>query len=740
MKIGILTFHWATNHGGILQAYALQKYLSEAISDSEVLIIDYWPAKYQKSIKRAISSRRLSAIINNLKDVKKENIIAPFRSKINKTYRYYSEKQLRDFPPPVDILITGSDQVWNEFYTMKGEGGITTAYFLPFQPNAKRISYAASFGFVTLKPEMEKIIKPCLEKFDAISVREQTGKAILDKIGIDSVVVCDPTLLLKSENYEKLCQNNIDGEYIAEYVLRAQSRETMIFVSEIEKEVSFNKNTVRIGMFPIEEWLGAIKDASCLVTNSFHGVVFALKFHTPFFVVSENKNLKGMNDRFHTLLDVVGLKDRVISNISDVKEQLDKPIDWESVDRKLDYYAEISKNYLLSNCTESSGKKTINFYKRSECCGCGACAQICPRKCIEMVQDTEGFLYPKINESECVRCGKCYNVCHIKNDFPRKGKISETYYAKNVNRDVRVNSSSGGIFAELAESVLSEHGVVFGAAFSSDWRNVNHIAVQSSEELYKLIGSKYVQSEIGESFVEAKEYLESGKKVLFAGTPCQIHGLYSFLNKDYTNLVTIEVICHGVPSKKVWDKYLDGILEKQNGDISNVSFRFKEPGWRNYSLKFEFEGGSVKSSPVSTDPYMQALLNNLSLRPSCYDCGCKDMVGVSDITLGDAWGIENYCKELDDNMGTSVIFVRTSTGKDMINRVSSNLQIVKADGYEECLKYNPAICSSVVMPNRRSEFFEDLNQASRLDKIIKRYCKTPIIIKVKRFAKKILKG
>ena len=740
MKIGILTFHWATNHGGILQAYALQKYLTNAIPDSDVVIIDYWPARYQKNVKRALRSRRLSAIVNNLKDVKKEKILAPFRAKMKKTYRYYSQKQLQDFPPQVDVLISGSDQIWNEFYTMKGEGGVTTAYFLPFQPNAKHISYAASFGFASLKPEMEKIIKPCLEKFDAISVREQTGKAILDKIGVNSNVVCDPTLLLGRDDYLELCGGEICADYTAKYILRAQSAETITLIKGIEKTVGGSRKIVDISLFSIEEWLGAIKDAKCLVTNSFHGVVFALKFHTPFFVIGENRGLSGMNDRFNTLLSVVGLTDRFVSDINDVNAQIENKIDWDAVDQRLNDYSETGKQYLLNNCVEPKKKKMINFYRRSECCGCGACASTCPKGCIEMVADSEGFLYPKINEAECINCGKCYDICHIKNGMPEKKPINRSFYARTHREELRLGSSSGGIFTELAECVLKNNGIVFGAAFSEDRRRVEHISVESCEELERLRGSKYLQSEIGNTFAEARTFLNEGKTVLYSGTPCQIRGLRSFLNKDYDNLICVDVICHGAPSGKVWNAYLDYVELKNSSNVREACFRCKDTGWKGYSLKLVLENGGVKKNSHSQDLFMQTFLKDKSLRPSCYDCVCKETSGVADITLGDAWGIENYCPALYDNKGTSLVFVRTKKGAELFENIVGNIDFVKAKTFEESLRYNGAMISSVNLPSDRAAFFSDLNKGLRFDKLTKKYCKTPFTIRAKRVVKSVLKA
>lgn len=344
MKIGIMTFHWAINHGALLQAFSLQRFLIDNIPNSNVIIINYYPRKYDKRIRRIFSSPNPIAIINNLKEYKKERRIRAFRNSLKMTERYYSTEELCDNLTDEDVLICGSDQIWNEYYTLHGENKVTTAYFLPFCPNAVHISYAASFGSMAIKPETEKIIKPLLDRFDAISVREQSGVSILRNLNIQSELVCDPTFLIDTDMFISK-EKNINNTTV-KLILRKQNREIQELINEAMKVVSADNKIVNIEGYSVPKWLSSIRDASFLVTNSFHGMVFALKFHTPFIVISESGSRSGMNDRFTTLLNTLGLNDRLIKS----KEQMDvihKRIDWCQTDEKIKGYSLKSKEYLI---------------------------------------------------------------------------------------------------------------------------------------------------------------------------------------------------------------------------------------------------------------------------------------------------------------------------------------------------------------------------------------------------------
>lgn len=350
MKIGILTFHWASNHGAILQAYALQQYLCSINPEYDVQVIDYYPEKYDKSFKRIFKSLNPIAIKKNYNEYRKEKKIKDFRSKLNRTKRFYTTYELEKDIDLFDLVIVGSDQVWNEAFTLRGEGKITTIYYLPFVGKFRKISYAASFGYETMSTEIKEIVLPLLEKFDAISVREKSGQKLLKEVGVPSQVVCDPTLLLHKEEYQKICEGKCAEKFIAKYVLRKQTSETIQQIDKIIASSKDDKNVIDIEMTSIEKWLNLIKNASLLVTNSFHGVVFSLIFHTPFVVVLENSSRQGMNDRLLTLLSYVDLQDRIISNNTDMGLKDLKDIDWEYIDKSILSISEKSKDFLLYNC------------------------------------------------------------------------------------------------------------------------------------------------------------------------------------------------------------------------------------------------------------------------------------------------------------------------------------------------------------------------------------------------------
>ena len=339
------------------------------------------------------------------------------------------------------------------------------------------------------------------------------------------------------------------------------------------------------------------------------------------------------------------------------------------------------------------------------CCGCSACAQICPKQCISLKEDKEGFLYPAVDNSSCIDCGLCEKTCPVINqNEPKKPVV--TLAAVNSDESVRLASSSGGIFTLLAERTIDNGGVVFGAAFDENW-NVKHICIDRKSELPKLRGSKYVQSIIGNCYKEAKTYLDTGKEVLFSGTPCQITGLKKFIRKDYKNLKTVDVVCHGTPSPKVWRKYLEEVsLEHNIEKITDIQFRDKTEGWKNFSLsiKYKDKEGAEKTfrETLNENIFMRCFLSNLCLRPSCYACPARNGKSGSDITLADLWGAENICPESDDDKGVSLVLLR--------NKEFSLTGFEKKEiEYSKAVMYNPSIESDVALPDKRDRFFRLLH-------------------------------
>lgn len=378
----------------------------------------------------------------------------------------------------------------------------------------------------------------------------------------------------------------------------------------------------------------------------------------------------------------------------------------------------------------------IEIKNKVNCCGCHACYSICPVKAIKMERDEKGFEYPVVDKEKCINCGLCEKACPIINNknSDKTKKDIKAYACMNKDLQTRMKSSSGGIFTLIAEDILSLNGVVFGASFNENFEVV-HSYIEKKEDIYKFQGSKYVQSKIGDTYKKAKEFLESDRYVLFTGTPCQIEGLYQYLQKDYDKLYTQDLICHGVPSPKVWNKYLEEKNEKYKGNPKEISFREKEKsGWQNFGMKIEYQN-DIYLSKHSEDVYMKAFLRDICLRDSCYNCNFKKKVRNSDITLADFWGIGNIDKELNDDKGTSLVIINSKDGQDLFEKVKENL-IYKVVDFEEAIKYNPNMTKSAKIQNKRKSFFNNLED-NDLKNLVKKYTKKKASKRIRRILGKV---
>lgn len=364
----------------------------------------------------------------------------------------------------------------------------------------------------------------------------------------------------------------------------------------------------------------------------------------------------------------------------------------------------------------------IRISQSENCCGCHACAEICPKQCIIMRMDEEGFLYPHVDEVRCIRCGACEKVCPIIQNQPEpKRPLPVAYAAINREENIRSASSSGGVFTLLAESTIDRGGVVFGAAMCPDQYGVHHIAVETKEQLKSLRESKYLQSIIGDTYQQARQALQEGRAVLFSGTPCQIEGLRCFLGREYDTLLCVDVICHGVPSPLVWKTYLSELEVKLGQKVDGVSFRKKEPGWKQYSMQLRSQGREIYQIQSWENPYMKAFLQNICLRPSCYNCRFKKLHRVSDITLGDYWGIQRQYPKMDDDKGTSLVILHTPKGKAIFRQVQDQLKVQKAEVLA-ALQQNPSMRESSPMNLNRQEFFRNLGKVP-FEILVKKYAR-----------------
>lgn len=343
--------------------------------------------------------------------------------------------------------------------------------------------------------------------------------------------------------------------------------------------------------------------------------------------------------------------------------------------------------------------------EKENCTGCSACKSVCPVNAIKMLEDIDGFLVPIVDDDICIKCGKCIRVCPANKD--RKSKKTSsfpiTYAAINKERECLKVSSSGGIFPVIANKILNNNGVVFGCAWSEQLK-AEHIFIEGHNDLTKLQGSKYVQSYIGNSYINAKEFLDSGREVLFTGTPCQIAGLNSFLNKEYDNLITIDLICHGVPSQAFFDGYLNELSKSSKLKVVDFKFRDKKYGTR-YIGKAEFENSKTKKFNPSSSYYYNYFLKGHIFRESCYTCpyACPQREG--DFTLGDYWGIEKYHPKFESREGSSVILVNTQKAQFVIETIKEKLELIPSD-FKKASANNGPLRKPTRKNSKRDEIFK----------------------------------
>lgn len=370
----------------------------------------------------------------------------------------------------------------------------------------------------------------------------------------------------------------------------------------------------------------------------------------------------------------------------------------------------------------------IKIIDKKDCCGCGACVQKCPKQCISFQEDNEGFLYPIVNETICIDCKLCEKVCPIINKL-KPQELPKTLIAlKHIDEKIRKTSSSGGAFTAIASKIIKNGGVVFGAQFNHNWK-VIHSYTETIAGLDAFRGSKYVQSEIGNSYKEVELFLKSDRIVLFTGTPCQVSGLYNFLQKKYDNLYTLDFVCHGVPSPGVFRWYLQEELNRSANlnnkntipippirsipkeeiklpkgiKIQNIYFRDKINGWKKYNFSLHLtkslENGEKESLIFSNNTlknsYLYGFISDIYLRPSCFKCPTKSLTSSSDFTIGDFWGQEFYFPEFDNDTGVSAVIPNTPKAKDFINGLDNVLLLQKP--FNIFLKYNPSIAQSATI-------------------------------------------
>ncbi|MBQ7122254.1 MAG: Coenzyme F420 hydrogenase/dehydrogenase, beta subunit C-terminal domain [Clostridia bacterium] len=678
--IATLTTHAALNYGAVLQAYALHKYIGDLGCKCEVL--NYVPEHVERSyellsVPKNPKGAALSAfqLINYSKRKLRKERFAAFR----KEYlclsgeKIKTHKKLVEETDRYDLVVCGSDQIWSPVLH-----GFDEAYFLSF-PNVKtrRISYAASFGQDIIDDKHMAEIKRRLAGFSDFACREKSAEKIISELtGKEPYPVLDPVFLIEPSEWLKIAKPvNKKSPFNLAYFLSNPGNSPHVFKKHSEKS---GRRVLSIGFSPRDfkygtdcdyslgpcEFIDAIASADFVLTNSFHCTAFAILFGKNFYTrISESKNSR--NDRMITLLKELGLEDRVYTDSRAEELDFDKKIDYEAVNARLEEKKKASKAYLTDIISNLATEEKFRITE-GDCCACGACLCACPKEAIKIEKNENGFYYPYINEESCIRCGKCRTVCPVNNRPKGESWENGEYHALwSNNRIERSEGSSGGAFGLIADDVISQGGVVFGAAYSEDFRSVYQTSTEKVS-LKDLKKSKYVESYTGDVFLQVKNELEKGRPVFYCGTSCQIDGLMSFLGKSYTNLITCDFLCHGVPSAGIYTKYIDN-LESKYGKIKSIDFRSKAFGWKAYCTKAEFESGKTYLKTLFRDPYLRLFFENNILRDSCYGCKRLDNSNA-DLTIGDFWRVCDTDIP-DTNEGISLVCAHTAKGREVTEKL-----------------------------------------------------------------------
>lgn len=756
-KLGILTFNRALNYGAVLQAYALKSVCEDL--GYETHVIDYnqgmddgpHPIRsfIHSSNKKRASVRLLKNILSYYWDRKRWKAFRRFRKEYldeSLPCQQASEIVALDY----DAYVMGSDQIWN--YQITG-GQFDPVYFGRLPKAVVSVVYAASAHDTPFPLDMELKLKEELSEAQApIGIREQKLAEYAGLLtGVTYPVVVDPTLLAGREILERVESKGfpkkpyillyqIDHNPSSDISIRSLGKKFGCKVYSMTVPKLGSTHGKRGGLGP-EEFLSLLDHAEFLVTNSFHGVALSLLLHKQFYVYENG----GVMTRIDGLLDSLNLTDRKVRLVSDIN--LNRKIDYTLVDPELDRLRRDSLSFLkkgldgdrqirYDRIPEEKPLEGCSFSNREkkDCSGCTACVGICPVEAISMKKDPEGFLYPTIDQNSCVHCGACDKFCSFKTVERRDiDDLPEAYGVKHKRSATRISSRSGGAFIAISDIILSKKGVIYGAAMDRNGK-VGHIRAESGRKRDRMKGAKYVQSDLNQTFKKVSEDLNSGRKVLFSGTPCQVAGLKELLEYkkiDQSNLLTCDLVCHGVPSPLIWADYLRYIRKKHHSRIITADFRDKSFGWDTHCESFVLENGKKIVSRDYTDLFYEHIM----FRPSCHNCHYANVNRVGDITLADFWGVEKSDPAFADSKGVSLVLVNSEMGKEVFQQASKDLQCIECD-IRNCIQPTLVKPSS---PSPLREVFWQNYQEKGFEYALKKYKKSlPLIKRLKKDTKQIL--
>lgn len=752
-KVAIITLQGRHNYGNRLQCYAVQESIRRHGFDTDVLeFLDTSIKTKAMNLYKKMKGQPLSP----------EETVSPQRSA-----RFYAFNErittrtirLSDIGDASGYsrYVVGSDQVLNPFW-MKN---LDDPMFLQFTPPESRVLLSASLGVRDFPDKKRSWYTEGLRGFTHLSVREELGADMIKSlIGIRPTVLIDPTLSLSADEWLKVANDDFTPKkpYVLVYFLDEISATHEAFAHEMAAE--HNADIIKVdssgyGDFVPAgpaEFVSLIAHAQAVLTDSYHGCLFSCLFHTPVTIARRGGGRAFMFTRFETLMKKFPVFTQSPQGDYFVIDDTDA---FSRFDSMLNTERESYEGYLERALTTHEGalhagngqgrpdaQTTRTRYPVTAvgeaCCGCGACASVCPMGCLGMADDDCGFPRPVITAQTCTGCGLCQRVCPADGAHPMD-EARSAWWAKALDSGLRARSSSGGVFGVLAQAVLAQGGVVYGCAFADDCKSAHHVRVCEEGQLGALLRSKYVQSRIAPDVYRKLEAdLSGGLPVLWSGTPCQnaaTSNLVKTRKLPTDSLLMVDVMCHGVPSPKLWEAWFDHLSNKQGRPIVDVSFRSKATGWPTYSILYEYETNgnearSISMHPNKTDWYFLAFLRNASLRPSCLRCATKRRSG-SDITLGDFWGIDALRPSTNDGLGVSAVICNTQKGEEALKAIASKFEMGPSD-YEAIAAYNPVLTQAVKAKPEYEGFLPALAQGASIQKLMRRWSfKPPLSVRMR---------
>lgn len=696
MKIGIITFNSAHNYGAVLQVWALQKKLHD--EGHQVEVINYRPSVidrvYQIFEPKKLGGNELvnrgchklqfiKARMTNASKAKRYKKFERFiREVLPSTRPYHSYEALKNAQFDYDLMITGSDQVWNGNITK----GINGAYFLAFgDEKTKRISYAASIGKDAFDEEEKIIVQKYLKGLDYISVREEKAKTAVEELTDKEVdLVLDPTLLLDREKYDTLKKPFPvkGGDYIFVHnvhlvkvdarlnaIVEEISARTGLPVVNNRADYNFKNEIGKFSEGGPEEFLGVIDGAKFVITNSFHATVFSTIYEKKFITVPHFKN----PDRMRNLLQMFGLENHLIAEVKDIPKDLSElDIDYTKIN-ELRKKARVTSEAYLQKALQgpktvpeviTSDKKYLQSKDKFHCYGCGLCKDLSP-DAICMKQDEEGIFYPQAIDGQEERARE--TTCLFGNES--KGHDIKVAYTAHLSEEqVLENCSGGGVTRALADAIWKQGGVVAGVGYHNSLLPEYRLA-QCAEEADGFFSEKYVEELPNDIFAQVKQELSKGRKVLFLGRACKVDALYHYLGENYDNLYTVQETGRGVASRKVYEKYLESLEESYGSKVVKVELDNKTRTAKRPYVCITFESGDIYVSSAGNDLFIQAIRRGYAARHSCYTCKYREEgIGVADLT------ISNQSMKKDTYpMGQDLVCVHTDHGKELFTLATDKL-------------------------------------------------------------------